>query len=251
MQRQAALAASFLGSLLGLGLYCPSAVAQTAPPPPPQPPAYPQQQQQYPQQQGYPQQQQQYPQQQGYPQQQQQYPQPQGYPQQQQQYPQQQGYPQQQQQYPQQQGYPQQQQQYPQQQPYHQQQPQYPQQQRYPHQQQGYEPPPPPQRREPEEESSFPDFSLRADPIHWLLGGRLPLEIEVQPLKALRFLTVQVVPIFVTWSSPPALNLQGREDNLTQHSNGWGPVSGASFGLGFWLGGKPFQGYVLRAAYTN
>jgi hypothetical protein len=28
-------------------------------------------------------------------------------------------------------------------------------------------------------------------------------------------------------------------------------MSGASFGLGFWLGGKPFKGYVLRAAYTN
>lgn len=144
-------------------------------------------------------------------------------------YPPQQGYPQQQQ-YPQQQGYPQQQ---------------------YPQQQGGYEPPPPPRRRDPDTDGSFPDFSIRADPLHWLIAGRLPIEMEVQPLKALRFLTVQLVPIFVTWSSPPALNLQGREDNLTQHSNGLGPISGASIGLGFWLSGQPLKGYVLRASYSN
>jgi hypothetical protein len=153
----------------------------------------------------------------------------------------------QQQPYPQQQGY--QQQPYPQQQGY-QQQP-YPQQQGYQHEG-SYEPPPPPRRRDPDDEGgSFPDFSVRVDPLHWLIAGRLPLELEVQPLKALRFLTVQVVPMFVTWSSPPALNLQGREDNLTQHSNGLGPISGASFGVGFWLSGKPLQGYVLRASYSN
>jgi hypothetical protein len=28
-------------------------------------------------------------------------------------------------------------------------------------------------------------------------------------------------------------------------------MSGASFGVGFWLGGKPLRGYVLKAVYTN
>jgi hypothetical protein len=47
------------------------------------------------------------------------------------------------------------------------------------------------------------------------------------------------------------MNFVGRDDELTQHSNGWGPMSGASIGAGFWLMGKPFKGYVLRAIYTN
>ena len=175
----------------------------------------------------------------------------QGYPQQQQQYPQQQQqYPQQQQQNPQQQQqYPQQQQQYPQQQQ------QYPQQQGYDQQgyqqqgygQQGYEPPPPPRRRE-EDESPIPDFSIRADALNFLIWGRLGLPLEVQLYK---FMTFQLVPVFVTSTSPPAFNFSGREDNLTQHSDGLGSMSGASFGVGFWFSGKPHKGTVLRAVYTH
>jgi len=81
-----------------------------------------------------------------------------------------------------------------------------------------------------------------------LLWGRLPVEAEIGLLS---FLSFQVVPIFVMNDSPPTFNLEGREDNLTQHSNGLGPISGASFGVGFWLNGTPFKGYVLRAVFTN
>ncbi len=219
MHRLATLAAPFLGTLLVGATWCARARAQQVPAPPPGT-QQPQQQQPYPQQ--------------GYNQQP-----PQGYnqqPQQQQPYPQQ-GYqqPQQQQPYPQQ-GY---------------QQPPQGYQQTYtppPGYAQQYEPPPPPPRREPDASGPIPDFSLRVDPLHWLIQGRLPLEAEVQLWK---FITLQVVPIFVTSTSPPALNLQGRDDNLTQHSNGIGALSGASFGLGFWLSGKPLKGYVIRGVLTN
>jgi hypothetical protein len=72
--------------------------------------------------------------------------------------------------------------------------------------------------------------------------------LEVQLYKIITF---QLVPVFVANSSPPAFNLSSGEDTLTQHSNGLGAISGASFGAGFWLSGKPFKGPVLRAVYTN
>jgi hypothetical protein len=38
---------------------------------------------------------------------------------------------------------------------------------------------------------------------------------------------------------------------LTQSSRGIGPISGASLGLGFWIFGEPFSGYVIRLNFTN
>jgi len=38
---------------------------------------------------------------------------------------------------------------------------------------------------------------------------------------------------------------------LSQHSNGLGPIAGTSIDAGFWLSGKPLEGYVLRAIFTN
>jgi hypothetical protein len=109
-----------------------------------------------------------------------------------------------------------------------------------------YEPPPPP--RPPEDDSKRPEFSIRLDPFNWLLEGRLGLELEVQLYKQL---TLEVTPVFVTSESPPTFNFVGREDNLTQESNGLGPISGASVALGLWFERKPFKGTVLRAMLTN
>ncbi len=107
------------------------------------------------------------------------------------------------------------------------------------------EPPPPPP---PKEGGKIPAFAVRVDPFNALLAGRMGLELEVQLWK---FITAEVVPIFVVWQKPPTLNWAGRNDSLHQESNGLGPISGASIGTGFWLGGKPFRGYVLRATLTD
>ena len=224
---------SLLGSLVlgGLTLTSALALAQAAPPtatgtfppepppaqpppeqpPPPQPPpAQPAPAQPPPAQQPYPPQQQQ-----GYPppQQQQGYPPPQ----------QQQGYPP-----PQQQTYP-------------------PPQQGYPPPEQGYEPPPPPPPPK-KPDGGLPPWSVRVDPLSWLLEGRLGLELEVGLLE---WLSVEVVPVFVVNDQPPSFNFSGREDPLSQESNGLGPISGASISAGFWLEGKAMKGYVLRAILTN
>jgi hypothetical protein len=118
------------------------------------------------------------------------------------------------------------------------------------YQNQGYgyqEPPPPPEK--PEDKFEIPDFSVRIDPLNWLLEGRLGFELEVELWK---FITFETIPVFVVNDSPLTLNLRGSiDDNLTQHSNGLGALSGASLGLGFWLQGKPFEGNVLRAVFTN
>jgi hypothetical protein len=94
----------------------------------------------------------------------------------------------------------------------------------------------------------MPPFSVRLDPFNWLLQGRLPLEIEVGVWK---LLTVELVPEFVTSEDPPLRDFSGYEDGANQHSNGLGPLSGASLGLGIWLDGEPFEGYVIRAILTN
>lgn len=94
----------------------------------------------------------------------------------------------------------------------------------------------------------MPPFSIRLDPLNWLIQGRFSVELEVGLWK---FLSFELVPVFVTESEPLMLNLSGRDDTVTQHSNGLGPISGTSLGLGFWLGGEPFRGYVLRAIFTN
>lgn len=66
-----------------------------------------------------------------------------------------------------------------------------------------------------------------------------------------KWISVETVPVFITNDSPPLFNLAGHEDNLYQHSNGLGPLAGASLGVNFWLSGKTFKGYVLRAGLTN
>jgi len=94
----------------------------------------------------------------------------------------------------------------------------------------------------------MPAFAIRLDPLNWIIAGRLGFELEVQIWD---FLTFETVPVFVTNTEPPAFNLRGREDTISQHSNGIGAMSGASFGLGFWLEGHEMEGYVLKAYLTN
>jgi len=104
---------------------------------------------------------------------------------------------------------------------------------------------------EPEEDNGFemPSFSIRLDPLNWLIEGRLGLELEIAVWK---FISFEMVPVFVVNDAPPIFNFAGEPDNLTQHSNGLGPISGSSFGVGFWLSGTALQeGTVLRLIFTN
>ncbi len=93
-----------------------------------------------------------------------------------------------------------------------------------------------------------PPFSIRIDPFNWLIEGRLGLELEVGVWE---FITVELVPVFVVNREPPSFDYSGREDPISQHSNGLGPISGTSIGAGFWLSGRPFSGYVARLVFTN
>ncbi|HYQ31083.1 MAG TPA: hypothetical protein VER04_27805 [Polyangiaceae bacterium] len=111
------------------------------------------------------------------------------------------------------------------------------------------EPLPPALPPEPARRSKMPDISLRFDPFNLLLEGRLGIELESELYK---LVSVEIVPIFVIMHSPPMLNYSTYEkSSLRQESNGWGPLSGAAIDFGFWFGGKPFQGTVLRAGFTN
>jgi len=92
------------------------------------------------------------------------------------------------------------------------------------------------------------EYSIRFDPLNWLLLGRLAFELEVSLFK---YLSVQLTPIFVTAPAPIAVNYAGLDDPLRQRSNGLGPISGVSLGVGAWLWGEPFHGYVLRLEFTN
>ena len=95
----------------------------------------------------------------------------------------------------------------------------------------------------------MPAISVRIDPFNFLLEGRLGLEIETELYD---FLTLEIVPVFVTTHSPPTLNYASYEkSSLRQESNGIGALSGAAIDAGLWFGGKPFKGYVLRAGFTN
>lgn len=100
--------------------------------------------------------------------------------------------------------------------------------------------------------SSFewPTMSVRVDPLNWLLWGRLGVELESQIWK---FVSVELVPVFVVNDQPPYLNLNlsGVPNTLYQKSGGWGSLAGASLGVGFWFDGKPMEGYVLRAELTD
>ena len=92
------------------------------------------------------------------------------------------------------------------------------------------------------------EYSARIDLLNWLLLGRLSIELEASLWK---FLSVTLTPVFVLAKSPIAINYAGVDDPVTQHSNGIGPLSGISVGVGAWLWGEPFKGYVLRLEFTN
>jgi hypothetical protein len=110
----------------------------------------------------------------------------------------------------------------------------------------GYQEPPPPPRKE--EGVEIPNFAVRIDPLNWIIYGRLGFEFEVQIWD---FLTFETVPMFVVNTEPPAFNLRGREDTISQHSNGIGALAGATVGLGFWLEGDDLEGSVLKVFLTN
>jgi len=92
------------------------------------------------------------------------------------------------------------------------------------------------------------EYSVRIDLLNWLLLGRLSIELEAAVWK---FLSVTLTPVFVLAKSPIAINYAGVDDPVTQHSNGIGPLSGVSVGVGAWLWGEPFKGYVIRLEFTN
>ncbi|MBM4361917.1 MAG: hypothetical protein FJ104_04500 [Deltaproteobacteria bacterium] len=92
----------------------------------------------------------------------------------------------------------------------------------------------------------MPPFSVRLDPFNWLLEGRLGFELEAGLLD---WMSVEVVPTFIVDSTPATLNFTGGTDPLRQASDGLGPMSGSSIGLGFWPGGKALRGTVLRFIY--
>lgn len=111
-----------------------------------------------------------------------------------------------------------------------------------------YEPPPPPPAP-PEDGKGFPSFSVRVDPFNLLLEGKLGFELEVEVLK---WMTVELVPVFVVNNAPPTFGyVSGFDEELTQESDGIGALAGSSIDVGFWLQGKAFEGYVLRAMFTN
>ncbi len=89
----------------------------------------------------------------------------------------------------------------------------------------------------------MPNFSIRVDPLNWLLFGQLYLELEADTFD---WLTIETVPMFVVSEQPVVFN---QVDELEQ-SSGMGPIAGASIGLGFWLSGDSFNGTVLRTGLT-
>jgi hypothetical protein len=91
--------------------------------------------------------------------------------------------------------------------------------------------------------SPVPDFSVRLDPLNWLLNGKLGVELE---LELLEWLTVESVPLFVTNAHPVFL-----DDAFGRESAGLGALAGASVGVGFWLGGDSFNDTVLRVGFSS
>jgi hypothetical protein len=94
----------------------------------------------------------------------------------------------------------------------------------------------------------MPPWSVRIDPFNWLLEGRLGLELE---LGIVKWMSLELVPVFIVNEKPPTFNFVGREDPLTQESNGLGALAGTSISAGFWLEGKALQGNVLRVIFTD
>jgi hypothetical protein len=94
----------------------------------------------------------------------------------------------------------------------------------------------------------MPPFSVRFDPFNWLIAGRLSFEFEVAVWK---FISVELVPVMIVNTEPASIHFGGREEAVSQHSGGLGPLAGASLGVAFWLLGTPLQGYVARLSMTN
>ena len=92
------------------------------------------------------------------------------------------------------------------------------------------------------------EFSVRLDPLNWLLLGRLGVELEIGVWE---FISAELIPVFVTAGEPLLLNYSRLDNDLEQDSRGLGPISGVSLGVGFWLFGEPFSGYVIRLNFTN
>ncbi|HKP64437.1 MAG TPA: hypothetical protein VJV78_47190 [Polyangiales bacterium] len=92
------------------------------------------------------------------------------------------------------------------------------------------------------------EFSVRIDPLNWLLLGRFAVELEMGVWK---FISVELIPLFVTATQPILLNYSRLDNTLTQHSRGIGPIPGVSLGVGFWIFGEPFSGYVIRLNFAN
>lgn len=74
------------------------------------------------------------------------------------------------------------------------------------------------------------------------------LELEVGIVK---WMTFQTIPMFVTDDTPPLMNYGSYDVHLFQHSNGAGPLAGATLGVNFWLSGKAFKGYAIQTGLTN
>gem|GEM_PF-687165 len=85
-------------------------------------------------------------------------------------------------------------------------------------------PPPPPPPADP----GFDQYSIRFDPLMWILDGRPSLELEYAPIK---WLSIEVAPMLATKALISDIRQSG------------GGVSGS---LGFWLDGTAYSGTVLR-----
>lgn len=95
---------------------------------------------------------------------------------------------------------------------------------------------------------SLPPYSIRFDPLNWLIQGRFDMELEMAFWK---YLSVELAPSLVVNDTPATFAYGGRDEPVTQHSDGLGPLAGASVGIGFWPFGIPLQGYVVRLNLSN
>jgi len=91
-------------------------------------------------------------------------------------------------------------------------------------------------------------MSIRIDPFNLLIDGKLGIELEAAVLK---WMSVELVPVFVVNDSPPAFGYFTGPRGLKRASNGLGPLAGTSIDVGFWLQGKAMDGNVLRVILTN
>lgn len=97
----------------------------------------------------------------------------------------------------------------------------------------------------------MPAFAIGFDPLDMILEGKFAPQLEVGVWE---FISIELVPLFFIDDSPLLWDVYGinsRGDKLYRTSNGIGPLVGASIGAGFWLGGTPFRGLVLRPFITN